>query len=1182
MKWTSNQQRIIDHTSGNLLVAAGAGSGKTAVLTEHIVEKISDGTFDIDRLLVVTFTNAAAREMKDRIRLKLRERLSHDPSNSRLRLQESLIASSDICTIDSLCGKIVKQYFYTIGVDPGMKVGDGGELELMKNDVCLSMLEKEYEEGNIEFLNFRDMFSGDIDDNKIIGVILKLYNKSRSFPDPDAWLSDVRSQNTNYRDFIKEYVSDEIVGTVAEYEILLKDALEADLPDKAIAVISSDIDNVKSLEGLDFDDMIVKIGELKFENWKCYGKNDSADLKKIGDAFKDRRSNLKGNVTDIKSIYAGMTDETLEKENSLIAPAIGELIDLTKKFGEMYGEEKDKKSICDFNDVAHRALKILYKDGEPSDVAMELSEHYQEVLIDEYQDCNDVQESLMYALSRCHRGENNIFMVGDVKQSIYGFRQANPGIFLKKYNTYASEGDRIKIELSDNFRSRSGVIDFINDVFRLIMKQEVGGIDYNDDSALNAGAEYPQREALDSEVLMLVREPKTDVTKEEQEAKMVAARVVELMNPSNPYKVKDSDNGMRDIRYGDIAILCRSLNATQNAFVRAFREYGIPLYCENEKGFFSSIEIQNILDYLRIVDNPLQDIPLAASMRNVFGEFSARELSDIRLTGEKKGFKGFANCVMALREDSPKVNAFLENLERYRNLAVVLPIHELIIRILEESGYNYYVSSLPGGDRRMLNIKALISNARNYENTTLKGLFNFIRYIERLKKYEVDVETDSGDGSGVNAVRLMSIHKSKGLEFPVVILAGLTRQFNDMDTKDMFLVSNTLGVGCEYRDPNYHIKMKTFKKRAIAKKMGYELREEELRVLYVGMTRAKELLILSGSCEDDDELQKYFKGAPDDEGRLPTKAIASAKNYMEWIMGALVIRGFDDKTFPTDSSMASEELRLSSSSYSFRMVVVDYHRIPGIVEKTEEASDNSEYEALDQRLKDILSFRYPHEALVNLPAIESVSDIKMASMDDEFAHNMYDHGSSSHSRGDSKDGITAADIGTAVHKVMELIRFEDVDLNNIASCVDAQIEELMSVGKLSELENSMVRRQIIYKFFESNLAARMCEAAKKNNLYKEKQFLIGIPAHELYSDVMADDNILVRGIIDAFFIEDDHIVLMDYKTDATREIGADGLVKKYRAQLEQYKTLLNRMFDMNVSQTLIYSFSLGQELEVNV
>ena len=358
---------------------------------------------------------------------------------------------------------------------------------------------------------------------------------------------------------------------------------------------------------------------------------------------------------------------------------------------------------------------------------------------------------------------------------------------------------------------------------------------------------------------------------------------------------------------------------------------------------------------------------------------------------------------------------FLEKIESYRSYTVYMPIRELLQTLVDDYDYLNYVTALPAGSKRRANVEMLFTRALVFESTSYFGLFHFVRYMEQLDKYDVDYgEADTLD-ENADVVRIMSIHKSKGLEFPVVILAGLTRQFNDMDTKDMFLVSNSLGVGCEYRDPNYHIKMKTFKKKAIAKKMGYELREEELRVLYVGMTRAKELLILSGSCEDEDELDKYFKASPDDEGRLPTKAIVSAKNYMQWIMGALVIRGLDDKNYPADSSMALQELRLSSSTYGFRMVVVNYDSIPGIVEKTAEESEGSEYEALDQRLKDILSFSYPYKALINLPAIESVSDIKMASMDDEFAHNIYDHGNSSHSTGEaSKDGITAADIGTAV------------------------------------------------------------------------------------------------------------------------------------------------------------------------
>ncbi len=1187
VNWTKNQQQIIDFNGGNLLVAAGAGSGKTAVLTAHIVKRITDpeNPVDLDTLLVVTFTNAAAAEMKERVRKNLEDMLENDPENENLARQISLIPSSNISTIHSFCLKLIREQFFRLDLDPGFRLGDTGELSLMKADLMEEIFEESYESREPAFLELRDMYSGRESDDKMTKLILDLYEYAQSYPNPDEWLEEsLKEDDDTWTDDLYLSLHNTVADLAVQMQGIVDKAVADHIPPSQIAVLIEDQGDLTLLsKKATIEELIEGLSEFKFTRkppLKNQEKIDYADaLDSIEAAFEARKT-INGSITNLRKKYAGFNREQIKNQQQETYVLRAEMVKLVRLFGQRFSEKKRSLGICDFSDLEHMAMSLLYKDNEPTPVADSYAMSFTEVLTDEYQDCNLVQEAILEAVSRERFGAEDRFMVGDVKQSIYGFRQARPDLFLGKYKYYSDEADARsrKVELSDNFRSRSGVLGGINMMFSQIMTEKLGGIAYDEKAALRAGGTYPEREDTPDLELMLLDISSDDeasdddndnladtsgYNKFEYEARMVGEKIIEIVN--KPYMVYDkNEDCMRPASFKDIVILMRSLASTQENYTRVLKDMGIPVYVENESGYFSSVEVVDVLNFLRVLDNPMQDIPLAGTMKSPFGGFSAEELAEIRLVGKGKGEdESFYSCLLAARDENSKLDKFMTVIESYRRLSRFIPIHELLMRILEETGYRYYVAALPGGKKRLGNLDMLVAKARSYEETSYRGLFHFIRYIDRLKKYAYEGDTPGGSDEEIDAVRIMTIHKSKGLEFPICFISNMNGQFNMTDLNTPVLLDSRYGIATDVRNAKFRYKIRTIKKAAIRQRKLLSLLEEEMRVLYVAMTRAKEILIMTGA---DRKMAKKMEGwkeeAKAQTGELSFSALSGAVCYLDWVVPAFLAaqsEGNSEVIFSL-KKMKKEQL---GSTHAY---------------VSEAGADG--YEKLTEKLKGILSWTYPNEELYGVHAAMSVSEIKRAAYESDEIVNIVRYDEQQKNDAGASSG---ADRGTAYHRALELYHFEDYPLDGEkkAEFVADEMERIVQSHFLSEADADMIKIHDLEVFFETELAGRMCIAAREKKLFGEKPFMMGVPVGEIYKEMSGrEENVLIRGIIDAYFEEDGELVIVDYKTDRVpREGGAGILKRRYEIQLLYYKRALEAATGKRVKQMYIYSFALGKEIE---
>ncbi len=1215
IKWTDKQQRIVDFSGGNLLVAAGAGSGKTAVLTAHIVRKITnmDEPVDLDQLLVVTFTNAAAAEMKERVRQNLEQRLTEEPDNVHIIRQIGLIPSADISTIHSFCLKIIREQFFRLDIDPNFRLGDTGELALMKADILEEILEEQYAGQVQSFLEFRDMYGRGVKDDQVMDLILKLYEYSRSYPFPEKCLEASLSQDNGWTKGLFEMMRQQTSELSEQLCEAVDISVREHFPSRLVSLLREEAGVLAAAEKKEnLADLCQTLSGITFGRKPALNKDEKKEAAGITDSL-DRafaiREQVKKSLKKLQELCPGCSRERLERECLEMAPMQQEMIRLVKLFSQRFDERKKMLGLCDFSDLEHMALQILYKDGVPTDTADTYARGYNEILIDEYQDCNLVQESILYAVSRERFGEENRFMVGDVKQSIYGFRQARPELFLEKYRSYsAEEGKSLqKIELSDNFRSRRGVLEGINMLFRRIMTESLGGISYDDGAALNPRANMPERsrDIPDIQVMLLslnheeggVQEygddeeddtPDTSgYNNREQEARMVAGRILELVNRENPFMVYDGEEKtMRPACFKDMVILMRSLSSNQESYVRVLKEMGIPVYVENETGYFNSLEVANVLDYLRLLDNPVQDIPLAAVMRSAFGGFSAQELADIRLSGEGKGISNtFYSCCMAVRGSSKKLDRFFFVLEQYRGLSRFLPIHELLLRILEETGYRYYVMALPQGKKRMANLDMLVARARAYEETSYRGLFHFIRYIDRMKTYDMDVDVPGGSLESVDEVRIMTIHKSKGLEFPIVFLSNLNGRFNRMDLNGQVLLDERYGIGADIKNAKYRYRTKTMKKAAMRWRQRNALLEEEMRVLYVGMTRAKELLVMTGGIKKmDRQLEKWASAAAKTEGALPVRVLGAAESYLDWIMPAVFSEEKRQKGLKEPRLLSERTSVLRTDQYTFALGKFSKNQtaVRPPVRQTPTVHEDGD---LPSHLSMILNWTYPNEKLTGIHAAMSVSELKRLAYEEEAAAAVM---RDSREEGNKEQSGRGAERGTAYHRVLELFDFAgypgEKDWKEKRSYVYEQVRRMREAGLLSQEDADRVYVPDIAAFLESPLAQRMCIAAKGGSLHSEQPFLLGVSVKDILPEAeRAQERILVRGIIDSYFAEENGLVLVDYKTDrVAKENGEEKLISRYKTQLTYYKQALEEAMQLPVKETYLYSFALGREIKVSL
>lgn len=1176
VKFTEDQQKVIDLRNCNVLVSAAAGSGKTAVLVERILEKISsrEHLVDIDHLLIVTFTDAAAGEMRERISRAIEERLLLEPDNVHLERQAALVHNAKITTIHSFCLDVIRNYFNEIDLDPGFRMGDETELLLLRGEAMEEVVEAFYAEEGPGYLSFVESYAAGKRDESIEKLVYRLYDFAMSYPWPKLWIEEQRKsfcvekeEDFFEADWQKELV-DFLKAEIRDCLEINKTALElAGMPDGPYMYEPSLLSDEEQLERLCKAEDYQSIGRfLETISWAKLSakKDDCVDTEKR-EAVKLLRDSVKKVINGLKEKYYFQPIEEMIADMKKVAPAMNAFLDLTLAFMEAYQKKKEEKNLLDFNDMEHYALKILTREPEngtagvslalPTQTAVELSHYYEEILIDEYQDSNLVQETLLNSISREKFGQPNVFMVGDVKQSIYKFRLARPELFMEKFNTYQENGNYVRIDLKKNFRSRESVLEAINYIFFGIMKKDLGNIDYDGDAALYPGRlplEETEKEAgfwKDCEIF--IAQSEEEVTDKELEGKILARQMKKLHEEQN-------------IPYKDMVVLLRSMKGWSEELVNVLKEEGIPARAATQTGYFSAVEVMTILNLLLIIDNPRQDIPLAAVLRSSIGSFSDEELAAFRCIN-KEG--ELYDCLLAAGEQK-KVQDFLTLLNRFRGLVPIVGIYELLTIIYEETGYYNYVKALPGGKARCANLDMLLQKGADFEKTSYGGLFQFNRYIERLHQYEVDFGEAFVLGENQDIVSIMSIHKSKGLEFPVVFLAGMGKGFNKQDTRERILLHPDLGIGPDYIDSELRTKSPTLLKQVIKRKTDLENMGEELRVLYVAMTRAREKLILTGCVKDVEKAQlKWQQAKP-----LLFSQRAGAGCYLDLIMP----RVFSWQEKPVDKLSYRVEY-ITEEELSFEAVAA---RMSGEQRKAELLSlEKKEIwsEEEQRKAERYISFQYPYTPEGKIKSKLTVSELKRQAMQeqeeegqllDELTEKEAYIPSFIQKREENSGSLR----GTVYHRVMENISFLQAEKNGL----EIELAALVETGRISREELSLISTKKLSWFLGSKLGQRMKKAQAEGKLYREQPFVIGLSASKLQPELKSEETVLVQGVIDSFFEENGQLILMDYKTD--RVASGDELIKRYKSQLKYYKAALEQLTGKKVAECYIYSFYLGETI----
>lgn len=1275
MNFTPEQQKVIELHNSNILVSAAAGSGKTAVLVERIIRMICEGEHpaDIDRLLIVTFTNAAAAEMRERIAAGIAARLEADPGNEHIQKQSALLHNAQITTIDSFSLFLIRNHFNEIGLDPDFRVADEGEIKLLQQEVLGQLLEDAYagkfvpddvptsrencdsetpsREALEQFHACVEYFCPGGRESVLEQHILNLSRYAGSFPWPAEWLEERKNDyaagdldallKSSYGKYLAERVSRVLQGCLEKLREVKKLCELPDGPYMYGELTEAEIEQLERLAACkDLKEQAAKVPAVTFGRLPSK-KDDSVDPAKR-ELVKSIRNSVKDTLGDLTEQYFKTPLELVVEQGKACREPLRMLLDLVLEFDRRLLAAKQERHLIDFSDMEHYALQILLKrekaeetgdagtdstgvkyDIVPSDVALEYRQYFQEILIDEYQDSNLVQEYLLSAISGEAEGHYNRFMVGDVKQSIYKFRLARPELFLEKYDTYRETGDLCRIDLAKNFRSRVQVVDAVNDVFSRIMSREIGGIAYDDKAALYPGATYPAAEdpAYGSELLLIRKPEKGDGAEggeqcpdgakglvdydnvRQLEALAIAARIKQL---KGSLKVMEKSTGeLRPVRYSDMVILLRTTSGWDEEFKKVLEQQGIPVYITSKTGYFGALEVQELLQLLRVLDNPRQDIPLFGVMQSVFGGFTQEEIARIRSGSEGhsrkrmtlyEALKEVAKALEASEGREPdgelckKANDFVQRIDHYRDLTPFTSIRDLLQRILDDYDYLNYVTALPAGSKRRANVEMLLTKASAFEKTSYFGLFHFIRYMEQLEKYDVDYgEADTLD-ENADVVRIMSIHKSKGLEFPVVFVSGLSKRFNMQDANQSLIVDMDLGVAVDYVDPGRRIKNKTLRRAVLSAKMKEDNLAEELRVLYVALTRAREKLILTSVVDKAEE--KWELSQMTGQEKLTYLDFCEAGSYMDFLLPILPKTGIAVTTLGTEDLAAEEireQLRMGDRRELLQRVTDGETPLPG---------DPEENERKLAKLQERFAYVYPYPGLQKLYTKTTVSELKIAAMaeKDEAAFHTFEEKEvvpyiPAFRREQEK--VSGAVRGNAFHRTMELLDFaylftesglftgcpgtyeeyrKGLDTDRLQKRLEEFLQRETASLRLTEEYAQAVSLPKIRHFLEQELAYRMWRAFEQGLLYREQPFVLGIDAKRLDPELPDGEKVLIQGIIDVFFIENGEIVLLDYKTDVIDSLQA--LWNRYSVQIRYYEEALTKLMQMPVKERILYSFYL--------
>ena len=1183
VKWTTEQMQAIEKTGNNILVAAAAGSGKTAVLVERIINKIINQKINIDEILVVTFTNAAASEMRERILEAIYKKIEEEPENNHLQKQINLISRASICTIDSFCLDVVKNNFYEIDISPNFRIADNAELELLKQEVLEDLFDKKYEIEDKKFLKLLETYTTYSSDDPLKELILNIYNFIQSHPFPNEWLEEqVEKYNlesrinldfseTEWGKIIISNFKEEIIDSKVKLEQVKKSIEKFEELNKYTIVLSSDIQELDRILNLEkWDDIYNSINEIAFEKWPV-DRKITLEEKEIA---KEKRNEIK---KQIKKALEIIDSDSVQANKDILDmyEVLKSLKEIIFEYDKLLKQAKKEKNLVDFSDIEHNALNILLKKDEnnnyiPSEIALRYKKKFVEIAIDEYQDSNLVQESILTSISN----GKNIFMVGDVKQSIYKFRQARPELFLDKYERYTLEdtADVLgnKIQLFKNFRSRENILDTTNLIFKDIMSKKLGDIDYSEEECLNLGASFEETEkqSIKANTEIFIIENKSEELEDyeeevleepieniELEAKFVAKKIKEILDSKQV--IYDKKVGYRHITYNDIVILLRSTKDKANIFENELINLQIPVYSDTSDEYLNSIEIQTIMNLLKVIDNPTVDIPLVSVLRSMIGGFSDNELIKIRLGDSKKSF--YESMIEYSEEGNikRKIDNFLKRISIWKEESEYLQLDELIWKIYIDTGYYNYVSLMPDGILRQANLKLLFEKAKQYEKVSFKGLYNFINFIEKVRTSSGDLASAKLIGENENVVRIMSIHKSKGLEFLLVFLCNSNKKFNTQDLNSQILLHQDLGLGLNYIDSDKKLQYSTLAKEAIKIKSKEEIISEEMRVLYVALTRAKERLIITGISKDlekelrekEELLSLYSKNE-----KINTNILKKYKSYLDWI----------ELVYLKNKNIDVMNLQKISKSEVFdNNEGNEKEEVFRLEDINPELKDEEE-------IKGKLNWKYEDIELSKIEGKTSVSKIKQDENFRKIDNIKITNMKSPEFLKEDNVKLTGAQKGTLIHLCMQNLNLkEDYTEHKIKEL----IQDLLFKKKITIVEAENIDTNKIFEFTRSTLWQ---EVRKARLVEREKPFYITIPVDNIY-DIDSKEEVLVQGIIDLYYInENDKLILVDYKTDYIQD--EKELIEKYSKQLELYKKALEEALDKKVSSIYIYSTCLNKEI----
>lgn len=1233
VQWTKEQEEAIYSTGSDILVAAAAGSGKTAVLVERIIQKLinKDNPINIDSLLVVTFTNAAAQEMRNRVGMALEKALAEDPKSNHLKKQLSLLQKASISTLHSFCMEVVRQYAYLLDIDPNFRIANDLETDLIKQDTLDDLFEEWYgEEGESQDLFFQvvERFSSDRSDIDVENLILSLYTFSIQNPWPEQWLDQlVRAYNIqedwNEEDLLwlpllKKEVHDQLLAMELEIEQALDITEQSDGPIHYKENIESDkqlLDMAKShlhswddLQSFMVNSQFVRLSGKRLE---CdEGKKQA--VKDLRDSYKKRWDSMK------KSWFSRHLSSHVSDMQEL-HPIVQRLVELVKQFRTSYMVRKKEKAIVDFSDLEHYCLGLLVDNTsdmaypKPSSVALNLKKQFTEILIDEYQDTNLVQETILGMISD-QSGTGNRFMVGDVKQSIYRFRHAEPTLFIQKYKQF-NEADHPgkRIDLASNFRSREDVLTGVNYIFRQILDEELGEINYDQAAELIYGNkmydELPLSDA-DPELLMIDLEIKEevkeksdedyqDLQKAQLEARACAKKIKNWIGHTNEpaLQVVDKATQMkRNLQYRDIVILLRSLSAAET-IVDELKKQGIPVHADLSTGYFDAIEIRVMMSFLKIVDNPRQDIPLASVLRSPMVGLKEKELVTIRLADQKNTFYDALVKFAEESKEATKIERFVRRLNRFREVSRQGALSDLIWQIYRETGFYDFVGGMPGGRQRQANLRALYDRARNYETTSFRGLFRFLRFIERMEERGDDLGAATALSEQEDVVRIMTIHKSKGLEFPVVIVAGMDRQFNLQDLNQKYLLDKDYGFASKYIDPVKRITYPTLFYYALRHIKLRQQLAEEIRVLYVALTRAKEKLIMVGSVSSfESKRKKWLKALELSDWVLPVYLRVDAKTYLDWV-GPALIRHHGSDLLKGDVQAQDIPQGISNDASKWKISVIHGSDLTNMEEINNEPDQELkqmvmnwepltlEDKTLDEEVYERLSYDYSYKDAVRARAKQTVTEIKrQRELKDEYsAHQIVQFKAPIVKRPQfmqSETLISAAEKGTAMHTAMQHLPLSH---QLTRTEIEEQVELLTEREILTKDEATVLDIQAIESFFNTGIAQYMYQAKK---VYREVPFNLSLPASQVYPTWThhKDETVLVQGVIDCLIPMGDGWIMLDYKTDAIHEALSEEvksrLLKRYETQMALYKEAVESIWKQPIKAAYLYFFSKQLMLQV--